>query len=185
MRKATQILVAVTVLLFFVATPALAGLVDFAVGAYGGMNLPLEADASAGTVIGAKIRVLPPIPFIGFEAWYAHFGYDEPGEVSAQSIELAIESDGFDLWGVSALIGGVRGTPGFKWYGIVGVNAPEFEEFGKKERRLGGELGFGLEITPPFMGLGIEGRSTVIFPDLSGDFDGTLLTVTVGVNYYF
>ncbi len=188
MRRATQILTSALVLLAFVATPALAGLVDFAVGAYGGMNLPLDGDASAGTVIGAKIRVLPPIPLVGFEAWYAHFGYDDPGDMMAQGdLSLALDGEGFNLWGVDVLIGGVRGVPGFKWYGIVGVNAAEFEEFGKDgmERKLGGELGFGLEITPPILGLGIEGRSTLILPDLSGDFDEKLLTVTVGVNYYF
>ena len=109
-------------------------------------------------------------------------------EVMAQGdLSLALDGEGFNLWGVDVLIGGVRGVPGFKWYGIVGVNAAEFEELGRDEteRKLGGELGFGLEITPPVLGLGIEGRGTMMFPDLSGDFDSTLLTVTAGVNYYF
>ncbi len=88
---------------------------------------------------------------------------------------------------MDALIGSVRGVPGFKWYGIVGVNAAEFEEFGKSEtkRKLGGELGLGLEVSPPIIGLGFEGRGTILFPDLSGDFDGTLFVATIGVNYYF
>jgi hypothetical protein len=169
-------------------TPAVAGIVDFAIGVYGGMNIPTEEDASAGTVIGGKLRVLPPIPLVGFEAWYAHFGYEDPGTVYATGdISLAIESDGFDLFGIDVLIGSVRGVPGFKWYGIVGVTAAEFEEFGKDEteRKLGGELGLGVEILPPVLGLGIEGRGTVMFPDLSGDFEESLMTVTVGVNYYF
>ena len=55
----------------------------------------------------------------------------------------------------------------------------------EKERKLGGQLGFGLEITPPVLDLGIEGRGTVMFPDLSGDLEEKLLTVTVGINYYF
>ena len=188
MRHQIQVVAAVCALLAFLSAPALAGLVDFAVGAYGGMNLPLEDDASAGTVIGAKLRVLPPIPIVGFEVWYAHFGYEDPGEVLAQGdLSLAVDGEGFNLWGIDALIGGVRGTPGFKWYGIVGVNAAEFEEFGEDEtqRKLGGEVGFGLEITPPMIGIGIEGRGTMIFPDISGDFEDKLLTVTVGVNYYF
>lgn len=187
MRRAIQILVAAAMLLASVATPALAGIVDFAVGAYGGMNLPLDGDASAGTVIGAKVRVLPPIPFLGFEAWYARFGSEDPGELDEGDLSLALDGEGFNLWGVDVLIGGVRGVPGFKWYGIVGVNAAELKEFGENEttRKLGGELGFGLEVTPPFLGLGIEGRGTLMFPDLSGDFDEKLLTVTVGVNYYF
>jgi hypothetical protein len=180
--------VAVLVLLFVLTAPAFAGLVDLAIGAYGGMNLPLEGDASAGTIIGAKLRVLPPIPVVGFEAWYARFGYEDPGEVVAEGdLSLALDGDGFNLWGINALIGGVRGTPGFKWYGIVGVNAAEFEEFGKDEsaRKLGGELGLGLEIMPPAIGIGIEGRGTLMFPDISGDFDEQIFTATVGVNYYF
>jgi hypothetical protein len=188
MRRSIRVLAAALAMLVLMTAPALAGIVDFAIGAYGGMNLPLEDDASAGTVIGAKLRVLPPIPFVGFEAWYAHFGYEDPGDVTAQGdLSLALDGDGFNLWGVDALVGGVRGTPGFKWYGIVGVNAAEFEEFGKDEteRKLGGEVGFGLEITPPVVGLGFEGRGTVMFPDISGDFEEKLLTVTVGVNYYF
>ncbi len=188
MRHSIQVLTTALVLLAFVATPALAGPVEFAVGAYGGMNLSLEHDASAGTVIGAKVRVVPPIPMVGFEAWYAHFGYENPGEMVAQDeLSLALDGEGFNMWGIDALIGTVRGVAGFKWYGIVGVNSAEFDEFGKNEtkRKLGGELGFGLEITPPALSLGIEGRGTVIFPDLSGDFTEKLLTVTVGLNYHF
>lgn len=188
MRRWATTIAAVLVALTLPTAPAAAGLVGFAVGAYGGMNLPLEDDAESGTVIGAKLRILPPIPLVGFEAWYAQFGYEDPGTVFAEGdVSLALEGDSFKLWGIDALIGSVRGTPGFKWYGIVGVNSAEFEEFGKdeKERKLGGEIGFGVEITPPVLGLGIEGRSTLMFPDISGDFDEKLLTVTVGANYYF
>jgi hypothetical protein len=186
MVRWTAAIATVLVALTLLAAPAAAGLVGFAVGAYGGINLPLETDADAGTVIGAKLRILPPIPLVGFEAWYAQFGYENP-EDAVQDLSLALEGDSFKLWGVDALIGSVSGTPGFKWYGIVGVNAAEFKEFGadETERKLGGEVGFGLEITPPVLGLGIEGRSTVIVPDISGDFEETLLTVRVGVNYYF
>ena len=188
MRRSIHLVVTALVLLVFIACPAMAGLVDFAIGAYGGMNLPLQDDASAGTVLGAKVRVLPPIPMVGFEAWYAHFTYEDPGDVLAQGdLSLALDGEGFNLWGVDALIGGVGGAPGFKWYGVVGVNAAEFEEFGKDEttRKLGGQLGLGLEISPPIVGLGIEARGTVLFPDLSGDFDESLFVATVGLNYYF
>jgi len=187
-RRSIQVAVVALAVLVFVAAPALAGVVDFAIGAYGGVSLPLESDASAGTVLGAKLRVLPPTPLIGFEAWYAHFGYEDPEDVLAEGdLSLAADGDGFDLVGVDVLIGSVRGVPGFKWYGVVGVNTAEFEEFGtdEKERKLGGQLGFGLEITPPVLDLGIEGRGTVMFPDLSGDLEEKLLTVTVGINYYF
>lgn len=184
----TRIVAVALGVVLFAAVPACAGIVDFAVGAYGGMDLALKDDATAGTVLGAKVRVLPPVPIIGFEAWYAHFGYDDPGEVHATGdYSVALDGDGFNLFGIDVLVGGVRGAPGFKWYGIAGVTSAEFEEFGsnEKERKLGGELGVGLEIVPPAIGLGIEGRGTLMFMDLSGDSDDKMMTVTVGVNYYF
>jgi hypothetical protein len=188
MKRSVQAAVAAFALVVLFTAPAFAGLVDFAIGAYGGMNMPLTGDSSAGTVLGAKVRVLPPIPLVGFEAWYAHFTYEDPGDVLAQGdLSLALDGEGFNLWGIDALVGSVRGVPGFKWYGIIGVNAAEFEEFGKDEttRKLGGELGLGLEVSPPLLGLGFEGRGSLLFPDLSGDFDETLFVATVGVNYYF
>ncbi len=188
MRHHVLALICVLALSAGLVTPAVAGVVDFAIGVYGGMNIPTEEDASAGTVIGGKLRVLPPIPMVGFEAWYAHFGYEDPGTVYATGdVSLALEGDGFGLFGIDVLIGSVRGVSGFKWYGIAGITSAEFEEFGKdeSERKLGGELGFGAEILPPALGLGIEGRGTVMFPDLSDDFDESLFAVTVGVNYYF
>jgi len=188
MKRNAATVAAALLLAATMCVTASAGIVDFAVGAYGGMNLPIEDDASAGTVLGAKVRVLPPVPIVGFEAWYAHFGYDDPEEVyAAGDWSLAFDGDGFNLFGLDVLVGGVRGVPGFKWYGILGVTAAEFEEFGKdgSERKLGGELGVGLEIVPPALGLGIEGRGTMMFMDLTGDSDEKLLTATLGLNYYF
>lgn len=180
-------------LLLLTISAASAGLVDLAIGAYGGMDIPLETDASAGTVVGAKLRVLTPLPLIGVEAWYSRFGYEDPGDVAESGdLSLALDGDGFDLYGADLLIGSVRGVPGFKWYGIVGVSAPEFEELldeatddTESKRKLGGQLGLGLEITPPALSLGIEGRASVMFLDLSGDVDEKLAIFTVGLNYYF
>lgn len=190
MRCSIRAAVAALGLMILLAAPAMAGLVDFAIGAYGGLHVPLQGDASTGTVIGAKLRVLPPIPMVGFEAWYAHFGTEDPGDLDEGDLALALDADGFDLWGIDALIGGVSGAPGFKWYGIVGINSAELEEFtelgdGETIRKLGGEVGVGLEIAPPIVGLGIEARGTLLFPDLSGDFDESLFVATVGLNYYF
>jgi hypothetical protein len=180
-------------LLVLPAVPADSALIEFAVGAYGGASLPLEDDAEAGTVLGAKVRVLTPVPILGFEAWYSRFGYEDPGDVAESGdLSLALDGDGFDLYGADVLIGGVRGVPGFKWYGIVGVSAPEFEELVDEvtedtdsKRKLGGQLGVGLEIVPPALSLGIEGRATLMFLDLSGDADDKMAVLSVGANYYF
>jgi hypothetical protein len=187
MRRLMAVLLAAVAVLITAAQPASAGLIGFAVGAYGGMNTPLDEGGSTGSVVGAKLRVMPPIPLVGIEGWYARFGHDAPGDIiAAGDYSLAIEGDGFNLWGIDALIGAVGG-PGLKLYGVVGINAAEFEEFGKgeKTRKLGGEVGAALELVPPALGFGFEVRSTLMFPDISGDFDEKLLTATVGVNYYF
>jgi hypothetical protein len=181
--------VAVAVLLL-IASQAGAALVDFAIGAYGGAHVPLENDSSAGTVIGAKVRVLPPIPIVGFEAWYSHFTFQDPGSVmDSGDLSLALNGDGYDLYGVDVLIGGVRGVPGFKWYGTVGISAPEFEkvvdEVKDSTRKLGGQVGLGLEIVPPAIGLGIEARATLMFLDLSGEVNDKMAIFTLGANYYF
>ena len=99
MRHPIQVLTAALLLLAFIAAPAAAGLFEFAVGVYGGANLPFERDTSAETVIGAKVRVVPPIPFVGFEAWYAHFGYEDPVEVVTQGGDLSpvLDGDGFKI----------------------------------------------------------------------------------------
>jgi hypothetical protein len=180
----------VAALLALPAVPAGAAPFELAVGVYGGGNIPLEADADAGTVLGAKVRVLTPIPMIGIEAWYSHFGYEDPGDVAESGdLSLALDGDGFDLYGADVLIGGVRGVPGFKWYGIVGVSAPEFEEIidqaTESSRKIGGQVGIGLEIVPPVLSLGIEGRAALMFLDLSGDADDKMAILTIGANYYF
>ncbi len=187
MRHPIQVLTATLVVLAFVATPALAEFVEFALGAYGGVNVPLSSDAGVGSVIGAKVRVVPPIPMIGFEAWYAHFGSEDPGDLDEGDLSLALDAEGFNMWGADVLIGSVRGIAGFKWYGVVGVNSAEFEEFGGDgtESRFGGNLGLGVEVSLPLVNLGVEGRGMLLFPDLSGDFSERLLTLTVGVNYHF
>jgi hypothetical protein len=177
-------------LLLVAATPSAAGLVDFAVGAYGGANVQLQGDNSAGSVVGAKVRILPPVPIIGVEAWYSHFTYKNPDEIAQSGdLSLALDGEGFDLYGADVLIGGVRGVPGFKWYGIVGVSAPKFEEIvdnvKKDTRKLGGQVGVGLEIVVPAVGLGVEGRAELMFLDLSGDTDDKMALFTLGANYYF
>ena len=35
------------------------------------------------------------------------------------------------------------------------------------------------------LNLGVEGRGTFMFPDLSGDFSEKLTVLTVGLNYHF
>jgi len=169
------------------AGPAEAGLIELAVGVHGGIDMPIDADGPNGTVLGVKLRVLTPLPMIGVEGYYNRIGQGDAEEVWAQGdLGLALDGDSFDVFGVDALIGGVRGIPGFKWYGIVGVNFTQFADWeSNEEYRTGGEIGVGLEVVPPMFGFGFEARGTLVALNWGGDPEPKFATVTVGVNYYF
>jgi hypothetical protein len=186
MRRSGVAVLVMCVVLSLAGVPARAGLIDLAVGVYGGVNAPAEAGSSAGSIVGAKVRLLPPVPMVGAEAYYARFGTDNAASVwKGDGVRLDFDGEGFDVWGADLLIGGVRGLPGFKWYGIAGVNFVKFSKDGGSERRPGGELGLGLEIVPPALGLSLEGRGTLMFVGLGDEPSPKIATLTVGVNYYF
>ncbi len=186
MRTSLGIICASLMTLAAMSGPASGGIVDFAVGAYGGVNFPIDESGDAGTVYGAKLRVLPPLPMIGAEAYYQRIGRQDPEDVwNGGDVSIDFDGDGFDVYGADLLIGGVRGMPGFKWYGIAGVNFVKFSKDGSGERKMGGELGVGLELVPPALGLSIEGRAMVSFLGWGEKPDPQMATVTVGLNYYF
>ena len=174
------------VLVLALCSNAGAGIFEVAVGVYGGASFPMEGDAGAGTVLGAKLRVLPPIPMVGAEAYYQRMGQEDADDVwNDGDVSVDFNGDSFDVFGADVLIGGVQGVPGFKWYGIAGVNFVEFSGDGSGERRMGGELGVGLEIVPPAIGLSVEGRAMVAFIGLGDEPAPKVATVTLGLNYYF
>lgn len=174
------------VLVGVLCLPASGGIIDIAVGVYGGGSFPMEDGGEAGTVLGAKLRILPPLPMIGAEVYYQRVGQQSPEDVwNEGDVSVDFNGNGFDVMGADLLIGGVRGMPGFKWYGIAGVNLVEFSKDSSGERRMGGELGVGLEIVPPVLGLSVEGRAMVAFLGLGDEPSPKVATVTVGLNYYF
>ncbi|MFH1502110.1 MAG: hypothetical protein ABIG03_03590 [Candidatus Eisenbacteria bacterium] len=186
MRRLSPAIAAAALTVALVSAPASAGIVDVAVGVYGGANFPMEGGAGAGTVLGAKLRVLPPIPMIGAEVYYQRVGQNDAEDVwNDGDVRVNFSGEGFDVFGADLLIGGVRGLPGFKWYGIAGINFVEFSESGSGEYRMGGELGVGLEIVPPALGLSVEGRALIAYLGVGDEPDPKMATVTVGVNYYF
>jgi hypothetical protein len=164
-----------------------AGIVDLAVGVHGGIHVPIDEDGPTGTVLGVKLRVLTPIPMIGFEGYYNRIGQEDAADMWAQGdLDLNLDGDSFGVFGADVLIGGVRGIPGFKWYGIVGINFTEFADWESNEEfRAGGQIGVGLEIVPPMFGFGFEARGTLVALNWGDDPEPKFATVTVGVNYYF
>jgi hypothetical protein len=164
-----------------------ADLVDLAVGVHAGIHAPIDEDGPTGTVLGVRLRVLTPIPVIGIEGYYSRIGQEDAEEMWAQGdVGLSLDGDSFDVYGIDVLIGGVRGVPGFKWYGIVGVNMTEFDEGESGDAyRTGGEIGVGFELLPPAIGLGIEARGTLVALSWGDDPEPKFAAVTLGVNYYF
>jgi hypothetical protein len=187
MRKLSLRLLAPLAVLAVLAAPATAGLVDLAVGVSGGIHAPIDEDGPTGTVLGVKLRVLTPVPMIGVEGYYNRIGQEDAEKMWAQGdLHLSLDGDSFDVLGVDVLIGGVRGIPGFKWYGIVGVNFTKFADWNADESyRTGGEIGLGLEIVPPVLGFGFEARGTLVALNWGDAPEPKYATVTVGVNYYF
>lgn len=187
MRNRSLLLLGAFAVVIAAFGPAHAGLIDLAIGVHGGIHMPIDADGPTGTVLGVKLRVLPPIPMIGVEGYYNRIGQEDAEEMWAQGdVTLSLDGDSFDVFGVDVLIGGVRGIPGFKWYGIVGVNFTEFADWESEEGyRTGGEIGVGLEIVPPAIGFGFEARGTLVALSWGDEPEPKFATVTVGVNYYF
>ncbi len=162
-----------------------AGLLNIGVGVYGGMSMPIETDTEMGSIVGARVKMLPAIPLVGFEAYYVSVNQKSPRDLwDEQDLDIVFDGDTYSVFGANLLIGGVSG-PGLRTFGIAGVNFVEFEDHGAKEFKYGGELGVGVEIVPPFIGLGIEGRASVMLLGWDEGPDRKLTTVTVGVNYYF
>ncbi len=181
----TSLIVLSLLLVLAGATVTHAGFLGVGVGVYGGMSMPIELDAKMGSIVGARVKVLPAIPLIGVEAYYASINQKSPDDLwDEQDLGIVSGGDTYATFGANLLIGGLSG-PGLRTFGIVGVNFVEFEDHGTKEFKYGGELGVGVEIVPPFIGLGIEGRASVMLLGWDEGADRKLSTVTVGVNYYF
>jgi hypothetical protein len=167
------------------ATVTHAGLLSIGVGVYGGMSMPVEMDAKMGSIVGARVKVLPAIPLVGVEGYYASVNQKSPRNLwDEQDLDVVFEGDTYTTFGANLLIGGLSG-PGLRTFGIAGINFVEFDDHGTKELKYGGELGFGVEIVPPFIDLGIEGRASAMILGWEEGPDRKLTTVTVGVNYYF
>jgi hypothetical protein len=184
MRASVSVAAAVLILVVTVAGPSTAGLIDIGIGVYGGLNRPIEDDASSGSMFGAKVRVVPPIPMVGFEGYYTRMNTKDPEGFWNDASDIDIEDGDFDVAGLSVLIGNVGGIGGLKFFGVAGVNFVQFAADGSdSEWKSGGDLGAGAEFELPLVGLAAEVRGTYVI--LGWGKDRSLWTASAGVNYYF
>ena len=184
MRLAATVCVVASVL-FAWSTVAAGGLVDVAVGGYGGINVPFDPDGSPGSVIGAKLRILPAIPLVGAEVYWSRIGVgDRENAWGDGGVSIDFDGDGFSVFGADVLVDGVGGLPGFRWYGIAGVNFVDFAGDGGGFE-MGGGLGVGVEFVPPVVGFSVEVRGTLMMLGWAQETSPKLGAVTVGMNYRF
>lgn len=189
MNRTSLIFATCAVALAALAAPATAGLFDVGVGVYGGVNYPIfdedVPDVSGGVTYGAKLRVLTPLPVLAGEVYYTRIGQTDIEDIWKDDVSLKLDGDGFNVFGADILFGGLRGIPGVKFYGMAGVNFVNFEDDGSEEMKMGGEIGAGLEFSPPILDIGVEVRATLMVLAWQEGADKKLATVTAGINYYF
>lgn len=186
MKRTPFILAICAAALCALSIPAAAGPVDLGIGVYGGINYPvLEDGASGGAAYGAKLRVLTPLPMLAGEVYYTRMGQTDIEDIWEDDISVALEGDGFNVYGADVLFGNLRGAPGLKLFSVAGVNFVNFEGDGSDELKMGGEIGAGIEFAPPIVGLSVEVRGMLMVLAWSEGADKKLATVTAGVNYYF
>ena len=193
MRCLTLAALAACALTVGLVTTAAGGLVDIGVGVYGGAYSCVQTEdrvgddaQTNGTVLGVKLRVLPPVPMVGADIYYKRVLNEDPEDVwNDGDLSVDFDGGGFDVFGVDVLIGGVKGAPGLKWYGVAGINFVEFLGDDLSERRVGWDAGLGVEFVLPVVGLSAEVCGVVTVFD-AGEQSGTkMASATLGLNYYF
>jgi hypothetical protein len=186
MRSGATFCLAVGVVMAL-ATICQAGLVDVSIGVHAGAALPMESDASTGSIVGLRLRVTPGIAIVAGEVSYSRVFQDDletawhDGEIG-----LAVDDGAFGVTSVDVLFGNVGGAAGLKWYGIVGANAVDYEiGDDESEIRWGGEFGAGVEFEVPALGVSVEARGMVMVLAWEEGTDRRLSTLTAGVWYTF
>ena len=154
-----------------------------AVGAFGGLNMPVvQDDQKMGSVFGlrARLRVLPILsaePNVIFGKW------GSPDEV--EGINMGIDGSKINSYGIDAVIGNLHGIKGFKPFGVVGFGIYNVKNDDTKydESKLGfsGGLGFAVGLSPT-LDIDVAGR-LVVAPQESGSKKA--LFFTTGLNFYF
>jgi hypothetical protein len=178
---------ALVVLAATVAGPAAAGPLGLSIGAYGGANLALIDNPDAGALLGAKLRLTPPGGVLAVEAYYSRVSREDAEDVWDQGdVDVALNGDGFDLYGADVLLGSPGGPGPLRWFLLAGINVKELSDLGGAEDlRPGAEAGAGLEFAVPATGLSLEVRGALVWLDWSEPDDLEFLSVTAGINCTF
>ena len=182
----TSALVALIVLLTATAAGAV---VDFSIGAFGGMEIPVVNDAiQSGPLYGIQGKAAIT-PFFALGAFYRGASYgDVDGtffEGTPDEFTSSIPGGDGKSFGADVYFGRISGMPGanFYLYGSIGNYKWTRDNIDDVSEVAFG-AGLGAEVVLPFK-LGIEGRG--IFQIARTENDGSLKSFLwfVGANYHF
>jgi hypothetical protein len=187
--KARVAIVAVTlaVLAATIPGPAAAGPLGLSIGAYGGVNFSPIDNPDAGALLGAKVRLTPPLGFLAVEAYYSRISNEDAEDAwNHGDVDVVMNGDGFDLYGADVLLGSPGGPGPLRWFLVAGINVKELSDLdGEGTFRPGADVGTGVELAIPVTGLSVEARAALVWLDWSAPGDLEFLSVTAGLNYSF
>lgn len=186
MRRGAAV-AAVAVLTAVFAGPAAAGLLGLSVGVYGGANLAPIDDPDAGTLIGAKVRLTPPLGFLAVEAGYSRISREDAEDVwNRGDVDVVLNGDGFDLYSADVLLGSPGGPGPVRWFLVAGVNVKELSDLNDEGAlQPGADVGTGIEFALPATGFSVETRAALVWLDWSNPDGLKFLSVTAGLDYSF
>jgi hypothetical protein len=178
---------AVAILAAVFAGPAAAGPLGLSLGVYGGANLAPIDNPDAGALIGAKVRLTPPLGFLAVEASYSRISHEDAEDAWTHGdVDVVLHGDGFDLYAADVLLGSPGGPGPVRWFLVAGVNVKELSDLGGEGRlQPGADVGTGIELALPATGLSVEARAALVWLDWSKPDGLDLLSVTAGLNYSF
>lgn len=157
--------------------------VQFGLGAFGGMDVPIiQDDQASGTMFGFKAR-LKALPVIILEPTLHFSTYGEPDIEDLPNAGL----DGSDVtfYGVDATLGAPF-APKFSFYGIggIGIYNVKRDQTDQDESTFGWSAGLGIGIgLGTNLALDFRGKLHVIPQEDGGSKKSA--TVTGGLNYHF
>ena len=180
---------ALVALIVLLSATSAGAIVDFSLGAFGGMDIPVTNDvAQSGPLFGIQGKV-SFTPFLAVGAFYraASYGDVEGTFFEGTDDEFTSSIPGGDgkSFGVDAYFGRVSGMPGANFYLYGSIGSYKWTRDNVEDvSELAFGLGLGAEVVLPFK-LGIEGRG--IFQVVPTENSGSVKSFLwfIGANYHF
>jgi uncharacterized spore protein YtfJ len=158
----------------------------FAVGGYGGYNIPiLQDDAGGGALYGAKAKI-GPLSFLVLEP---SITWIQVGDKDQSEEDLDFTQKGGEImtYGLNLNIGGFPIAPGPSFYVTGGVGSYTLKpdvEYKEEETRFGYNAGLGIAVKPAALfDIDVSGRFIVIPLEDGGSRKS--VGIFAGLNFYF